>query len=118
MEWSDEPKPSGEVNIFIEKFLRPDGVFVLKMVAYYYLSTFIRLTLKKIFFVFQISMHAGNIICSRLCEALWLHFLHWRNSIAINRMDAGGGGINSHSCSPNTVVANIDQKIIFFFLTK
>jgi len=28
-----EPKTSAEVHLFVEKFLRPDGVFLLKMVG-------------------------------------------------------------------------------------
>nr|CAD2159134.1 unnamed protein product [Meloidogyne enterolobii] len=56
-----EPKTSAEVHLFVEKFLRPDGVFLLKMV----------------------SVHAGNIMCTRLSESLWIQFQQWRASTKI-----------------------------------
>ncbi|KAF7639856.1 Innexin [Meloidogyne graminicola] len=56
-----EIKTTTEIHLFVEKFLRPDGVFLLKMV----------------------SVHAGNIICTKLCESLWLQFQQWRASTKI-----------------------------------
>uniref|UniRef100_A0AC34GSY8 Innexin n=1 Tax=Panagrolaimus sp. ES5 TaxID=591445 RepID=A0AC34GSY8_9BILA len=54
-------EPSSELAPFVEQFLRPDGVFLLKMV----------------------SVHAGNIICSRITESLWNRFIEWQNSQAL-----------------------------------
>jgi len=51
-------EPSSELGPFVEKFLRPDGVFLLKM----------------------ISVHAGTIICSKLTESLWIRFVDWQNT--------------------------------------
>ncbi|KAI1715496.1 innexin domain-containing protein [Ditylenchus destructor] len=65
-----EHKSSMEISLFVEKFLRPDGVLLLKMV----------------------SIHAGNIMCTKMTEALWVHYVHWRNSsqVAINRKESLG----------------------------
>ncbi|KAL3118165.1 hypothetical protein niasHT_001939 [Heterodera trifolii] len=63
----EEARTSADVHMFCEKFLRPDGVFLLKMV----------------------SVHAGNIMCARLCEALWAQFQQWRAS---TKVLTGGGG--------------------------
>jgi len=65
-----EPKSSAEMHMFVEKFLRPDGVFLLKMV----------------------SIHAGNIVCAKLTEALWVHYVLWRNSMQVctNRKESTG----------------------------
>lgn len=54
----ESAKSNVEFNFFVEKFLRPDGVFLLKM----------------------ISIHAGNIMCCKLTEALWIHYIQWRNA--------------------------------------
>jgi hypothetical protein len=66
-----EPKSSADLHMFVEKFLRPDGVFLLKMV----------------------SIHAGNIVCAKMTEALWVHYVLWRNSLQVcgsNRKESVG----------------------------
>ncbi|KAI6177901.1 Innexin [Aphelenchoides bicaudatus] len=47
---TDDATAPNEVHEFVENFLRPDGVFLLKM----------------------LSMHAGNVMCARITEQLWL----------------------------------------------
>lgn len=58
---NESTKSSVEFRFFVEKFLRPDGVFLLKM----------------------ISIHSGNIMCCKLTEALWIHYIKWRNASQI-----------------------------------
>lgn len=50
-------EPGDDLVPFVEKFLRPDGVFLLKM----------------------ISIHAGNMMCCRLVESLWLRYVEWQS---------------------------------------
>lgn len=45
----------------------------------------------------MVSIHAGNIMCSRLAEALWTYYLKWRDFkhahaqiVTINRKDSTG----------------------------
>uniref|UniRef100_A0A183CEJ6 Innexin n=1 Tax=Globodera pallida TaxID=36090 RepID=A0A183CEJ6_GLOPA len=57
----EETRASADVHLFCEKFLRTDGIFLLKMV----------------------SAHAGNIMCARLCETLWVLFQQWRTSTKV-----------------------------------
>jgi hypothetical protein len=51
--------PGGDLAPFVEKFLRPDGVFILKMV----------------------STHAGNMMCCKVIESLWIRYLEWQNLV-------------------------------------
>ncbi|RCN26251.1 hypothetical protein ANCCAN_28023 [Ancylostoma caninum] len=44
---------SDQIGRFTDRFLRPDGVFLLQMIA----------------------SHAGNLTCAKVTEALWLIFL-------------------------------------------
>ncbi|KAK6056394.1 Innexin, partial [Cooperia oncophora] len=44
---------SDQIGRFTDRFLRPDGVFLLQMIA----------------------SHAGNLTCAKVTEALWLLFL-------------------------------------------
>ncbi|VDO26126.1 unnamed protein product [Haemonchus placei] len=44
---------SDQIGRFTDRFLRPDGVFLLQMIA----------------------SHAGNLTCAKVTEALWLMFL-------------------------------------------
>uniref|UniRef100_A0A0K0DQE2 Innexin n=1 Tax=Angiostrongylus cantonensis TaxID=6313 RepID=A0A0K0DQE2_ANGCA len=44
---------SDQIVRFTDRFLRPDGVFLLQMIA----------------------SHAGNLTCAKVTEALWLMFL-------------------------------------------
>ncbi|CAD5224401.1 unnamed protein product [Bursaphelenchus xylophilus] len=64
---------SEEINDFVEEFLRPDGVFLLKM----------------------ISIHAGNVMCSRLTTRLReRHVLFYRQkSLEVSRKESTPGSV-------------------------
>lgn len=50
-------EPGADLAPFVDKFLRPDGVFILKM----------------------ISTHAGNMMCCKVIEGLWMRYVEWQS---------------------------------------
>uniref|UniRef100_A0A0M3IMM4 Innexin n=1 Tax=Ascaris lumbricoides TaxID=6252 RepID=A0A0M3IMM4_ASCLU len=58
---------SDQTHRFVHHFLRPDGVFLLHMIA----------------------AHAGNIMCARLTESLWMRFLQRSGKLTVFDVEKG-----------------------------
>lgn len=91
LELSDSPpdpeKDEKHLNRFVNNFLRPDGVFLLRMIA----------------------AHAGHIICAELTYALWLRYCE-RSKLPRLFEETGSSAVSTIDDGHNSEAASLQRE--------